>query len=125
MADADWRSALEGLRDRIDQTLQLLTRHAAGELDADAWAAACADLAQAFLAVRPMIQSHAPAHRPADVAILLADIGQRLQTLNDLQARLSGASRHALAQLLPQDDLQAYTRLGRQHPGRTGVGGYG
>ncbi len=125
MADVDWTPALEGLRDRLDQALQVLTRHAAGEVDADAWVAACADLAQAFSSVRPLIPRPAPANRSADVAVLLADIGQRLLTLNDLQARLSGATRHALAQLLPQDDLQAYARLGRQRPGRGGVGGYG
>lgn len=125
MADVDWKPALEGLRDRLDQTLLRLTQHAAGEVDADAWAAACADLAQAFAAVRPLIQRPPPANRPSDVAILLADIGQRLNTLNELQARLSAATRQAVAQLLPPDDLQTYARLGRQRSNRSGVGGYG
>lgn len=120
----DWPQTLRDLRDRLDQALEITTRHAAGEVDAEQWVAACGALAQSFAALRPLMRDAVPGSATPEVMRLIADIGSRVQTLGDLQARLSGTARQALAQLLPQDDLQAYARLGRPRAG-PGPGGYG
>ncbi|MEW6694065.1 MAG: hypothetical protein AB1371_03785 [Pseudomonadota bacterium] len=124
-AETDWPAKLQALRQQLDHTLALAARHAGGEVDAQEWAHACAALAQAFADVRSWAQAGRVQPPPTpEVAALLSDIGQRMQWLHEQQARLSAANRQALAQLLPQDDLQAYTQLGRRRPG-VGRGGYG
>ena len=111
--------------ERLDHVLQLAPRHAAGDVSADQWVAACAALAQAFVSVRDAWSRFGRGQDAAPEALrLLEDIGNRLQQLQDMQARLSGSTRMALAQLLPQDALQAYTQLGRSRPG-LGRSGYG
>jgi hypothetical protein len=109
---------LREAHERLGQVLQLAPRHAAGDVDADQWVAACAALAQAFVSMRDAWGGSAPSQAAApEAARLLEDIGNRLQLLQELQARLSGSTRTALAQLLPQDALQAYTQLGRSRRG--------
>ncbi|MCX7691789.1 hypothetical protein Ttaiw_00452 [Tepidimonas taiwanensis] len=123
--NTDGLDKLRHLRDRLDEALNLTTRHAAGEIDADGWLAGIAELAHAFTAVRAQLPAvgQAPA-RTAEVNRLLDEIGQRLRLLAELQGRLSASARLALGQMLPQDDLNAYASLGRQRlPGRRG--GYG
>lgn len=95
------------LRD-VDAAVLAATRHAAGEVDAQAFAAACERLARAFVEHRPALLASAQG-LPAP---LLQQLGQRLQTLHELHARLSAQARGALAALLPQDTLQEYARLG-------------
>lgn len=119
----DWPTTLRHLRDRLDQTLNAAVQHAAGRLDADQFAHICQELAQAFSAARPRTGA-APAERSAEVDGLLNEIGSRLTTLGDLQGRLSAGTRQALAQLLPQDALQDYARLGQTARGPR-RGGYG
>ncbi|MGQ9725366.1 MAG: hypothetical protein ACUVVU_08465 [Tepidimonas sp.] len=123
-SDVDWPSRLRDLRDRLDYVLDTTTRHAAGDVTAEDWAAACEALAQSFAALRPLARDAAPVGKTPEIARLLAEIGSRVQTLGELQARLSGTVRQALARLLPNDDLQAYASLGRTRSG-FGRGGYG
>lgn len=116
---------LREAHEQLGHVLQLAPRHAAGEVDTDQWVSACAALAQAFVAVRDAWGRSGPGQAAApEAARLLEDIGNRLQLLQELQARLSGSTRMALAQLLPQDALQAYSQLGRSRP-TMGRGGYG
>lgn len=106
---------LQGLIDAADATVQAALCHAAGELDADGFAQACATLAQAFAAAQPQLRQHAADAPTAQWEALR----QRLQTLHELQARLQAHVRAALASLLPNDALQDYARLGRSaRPGR-------
>ncbi|MCX7813907.1 MAG: hypothetical protein N2256_00210 [Tepidimonas ignava] len=106
---------LQPLIDAAEATVQAALRHAAGELDADGFARACADLAQAFAAAQPQLRQSAADAPPAQWEALR----QRLQTLHELQARLQAQARAALAGLLPNDTLQDYARLGRSaRPGR-------
>lgn len=123
--DTDGLGTLRRLRDRLDETLTLTTRHAAGEIDADRWLAGVAELAQAFTAVRARLSAAGQGPvRTAEADRLLGEIGQRLRLLAELQGRLSASARLALGQMLPQDDLNAYASLGRQRlSGRRG--GYG
>lgn len=123
--ETDWSGTLRKLRDRLDETLTLTTRHAAGEIDADRWLASVAELAQVFAAVRARLPTVGQGSaRTAETDRLLGDIGQRLRLLAEMQGRLSASARLALGQILPQDDLNAYASLGRQRtPGRRG--GYG
>ncbi len=107
---------LQRLRTQLDATLAAATQHAGGAIDAQAWAQACAALADAVSALR---SGHAALTHDAVTATLLAEIGTRIQTLLELQTRLDAANRQALAQLLPQDALQAYAQLGRQARVRT------
>lgn len=116
----DWPQTLRDLRDQLDKTLDLTTRHAAGEVDSQQWLAACGVLAQSFTALRPALAQATDSSVTTEIALLIADIGARIEMLGDLQARLAGSARLALAQLLPQDDLQAYANLGRKRLGRTG-----
>jgi len=120
---SDWPTTLRNLKDRLDQTLDAAVQHAAGQVDADRFAQACQALAQAFAAARPATGA-APAARSAEVDRLLGEIATRLNTLGDLQGRLSAGTRQALAQLLPQDALQDYARLGQSARGPR-RGGYG
>ncbi|MCS6811798.1 MAG: hypothetical protein NZ694_11150, partial [Tepidimonas sp.] len=104
-------SVLQDLVRQTQATLTIATRHAAGELDADALASACERLARAFVQARPVLAhlTASPGNRAA-----LRELQGQLQTLHELQARLSAQARAALATLLPQDALQEYARLGQQ-----------
>lgn len=114
-------STLQDLVRQTQATLTIATRHAAGELDADALASACERLARAFVQARPVLGKLAA--DPGNMAAVRELQGQ-LQTLHELQARLSGQARAALATLLPQDTLQEYARLGQQtHAARRLYGG--
>ncbi|TSE26881.1 hypothetical protein Tsedi_00590 [Tepidimonas sediminis] len=109
-APTDPVTTLEGLLRELDAALETATRHAAGQLDADAFAAACERLAHAFVQARPLLA----ALREAPPAPLVERLAARLQTLHELQARLDAQARAALQTLLPQDALQAYARLGQR-----------
>lgn len=120
-ACASPESTLQELVCQTQATLAVVTRHAAGELDADALASACERLARAFVQARPVLAHLAasPGNRAA-----LRELQGQLQTLHELQARLSAQARAALATLLPQDALQEYARLGQQtHAARRLYGG--
>ena len=108
---ADPVAILDALLRELDAALDTATRHAGGELDADAFAHACARLAQSFIQARPALQ--ATGGLPSTQ---LQQLQARLQTLHELHARLSAQARAALAALLPQDALADYARLGVRAP---------
>ncbi|TSE34799.1 hypothetical protein [Tepidimonas charontis] len=112
-ATADVSALMKRLRAQLDDALALAAQHAGGAADAQAWVDACAALARTASELRPWLTQAGNIRHDDTTARLLSDIGTRMQTLLELHTRLEAANRQALSQLLPQDTLQAYARLGR------------
>jgi hypothetical protein len=92
----------------------------AGQADPDAFAAACQRLSQSLAQHQRGLAQFLgqPGASDADTQLLLQRLGTGLALLRDLSLRQGAAAQRALGTLFPQEQLNAYQRLGQK-------GGYG
>lgn len=115
-----WAPSLQQL-EQLDQHLERALQAALDSVrsgEGDSFAQRCAELGQALHAALPALaQATQLGDAPTEFRVKLQALQQRLELLQQTQARLAAGNQQALNVLFPADQIQAYSRLGRRGPG--------
>lgn len=121
----DWSSCLSTLQSlllAINET-QSQAQQSLADGNADAFAQGCGELSRSLAAQQPLLaQWLAQDSPPADVLDLLRQIKDQLNALQEHTTRMQAQAGRALNVLIPTDQVQAYSRLGKGYGGQSRPG---